>query len=160
MHSGPHPSTQGLAPQVGQDTSQEEEKMKNSQRQSQTQVDGNWLFLRLTAGGRGETGGCESEGRTGEGRGGERGREIRYSVYYSTLSEQYSVYYSTLYLLVQRNTMRATQLMKEAAQPREVMTVRAMRWRTGRGCNSCNWTQKSMYQQGELVSANAFFSSI
>lgn len=41
MHSGPHPSTQGLAPQVGQDTSQEEEKMKNSQRQSQTQVDGN-----------------------------------------------------------------------------------------------------------------------
>lgn len=39
--------------------------------------------------------------------------------------------------------MRATQLMTDTAQPRDVMVVSARRWRTGRASSCCHGTQNN-----------------
>ena len=55
------------------------------------------------------------------------------------------------YRLEHRKMMRATQLMADKALPKDVMTVRASRWRTGRGSSS--WKSQNRNELINYISA-------
>ena len=51
----------------------------------------------------------------------------------------YKLFKTWYYLFLQSKTMSVMQLMKDIAQPMDVMTESSSRWRTGRGFISCQW---------------------